>query len=94
MKPICVLCQRFYRVKKNGVWFIEGMPRYNGAPSGTAEPDSWRPYKLWHGDLWECQGCGHETISGVGRNPVSIQHEPDFAEWLKRTLPLIQVNDC
>ena len=68
MKPICVKCQRFYRAKKNGYYFIEGMPD-TGALPGTAEPEKWHPYKVWSGDLWACEGCGHELISGTGRKP-------------------------
>ena len=47
MKPICVNCQRFYRPKKNGVFFIESMPTVSGAPAGKTAPESWKPYKLW-----------------------------------------------
>ena len=95
MKPICVPCQRFYRPKKTGFYFIESMPIYNGAPSGNSHPELWRPYKIWSGDLWECLGCGHQTISGVGVNPISIKHEPDF-EMIAEKLKAIQfeVNDC
>jgi hypothetical protein len=57
-KPACPKCQRFYRPKKNGYFFIESMPRGGGpdddlpTPSGTSRPDLWQPYKLWSADLW------------------------------------------
>lgn len=84
MKPICVDCGLFYRPTKNGTAFIEGMP----------EGSNWVPYKLWMGDLWECQGCGSQIIVGVGFSPVAEQHEPDFSQTAKKLEPLLQVNDC
>ena len=99
MKPICVKCQRFYRPKKNGFYFIEGMPEGTlelGRPiePGTVEPERWKPYKLWVGDLWECRGCGHQTIAGVSHRPLREHYEPDFAEQVKRLGATYQVNDC
>ena len=70
MKPICVPCQRFYRPKQNDYSFVEGMPTH-GAKPGTEEPDKWRPYKLWLGDLWECKGCG--SLEGLGLGSGSWQ---------------------
>jgi hypothetical protein len=94
MKPICVACRRFYRPLKNGVWFLEGMPKDNSAYPGTIEPEMWSPYKLWRGDLWRCEGCGHQTISGVAREPLREHYMPDFAEVVRRLEPILQVNDC
>lgn len=92
MKPICVPCQRFYRPEKNGFRFVEGMPINNFAPPGTARPDLWKPWKLWIGDKWKCQGCGHELVVGVG-GQVSEHYMPDFEK--KRALGFdYQVNDC
>ena len=79
MKPVCVPCERFYRPKKNGFYFIEGMPTENGAKAGKAEPAKWQPYKVWAGDLWECPDCGAQIVSGVGLNPIAEQHHDDFA---------------
>lgn len=92
MKPICVKCQRFYRPKHTGYRFIEGMPTENGAKPGTQEPEKWKPYKTWIGDLWECLGCGHQTIVGVGSHPTSEHYLPDFQQWLAGAS--LQVNDC
>jgi len=98
MKPICVPCRRFYRPKKNGYPFIEGMPNGNRVKAGLAEPEKWKPYKLWNGDLWECPDCHAEIIVGAGRVPVAEHYQPDFnkkveAEW-GRVGDLIRVNDC
>ena len=93
-KPVCVKCQRFYRPKKNGYSFVEGMPKYNGAPPGTIEPDSWQPYKLWHADLWQCQGCGHEIVVGAGCDPIAEHYQPDFAKAVTVFGATLQVNDC
>jgi hypothetical protein len=92
MKPICVPCQRFYRPKKNGFPFIEGMPIDNLTPPGTAAPHEWKPYKLWMGDKWACEGCGHELVVGVG--PIAEHYQPDFAERVERYGIELQVNDC
>ena len=94
LRPICVRCQRFYRPKKNGFAFIEGMPTMNRSEPGTVEPHLWKPYKLWLGDKWECQGCGSEIVVGVGLRPVAEHYQPDFAERVACYSPSLQVNDC
>lgn len=96
MKPVCVPCQRFFRMKRAGFYFIEGMPSGDGrAQPGTAEPDKWKPYKLWVGDKWQCDDCGAVILSGFGDGPIAIHHHDDFA---KRVAELgaaqLQVNDC
>lgn len=79
MKPVCVPCQRFYRPAKNGFEFTEGMPVANNRPQpGLAEPDKWKPYKLWSGDLWRCPDCGNEIIVGVGYAAISEHYQHDF----------------
>lgn len=92
MKPVCVPCQRFYRPKKNGVRFVEGMPIENSAKSGRVEPEKWTPYKAWNGDLWECPDCGAQIISGVAGSPVAEHYQKDFA--LATRGSILQVNDC
>ena len=78
MKPICVPCQRFYRPKRNGTYFVEGMPTENGAPAGNADPKLWAPYKLWAGDLYACTDCGAEVIVGTGMRPLAEHYMPEF----------------
>jgi hypothetical protein len=95
MKPICVPCQRFFRPKQNGYYFIEGMPIGNHVQPGTAEPEKWKPYKLWAGDLYECEGCGAVVVSGVGRGPIAEHYQEDFAERVTSLgAGQLQVNDC
>ncbi len=95
MKPICVKCQCFYRPERNGEIFVEGMPIAPMAKKGRAEPEKWKPYKIWRGDLWKCPECGHEIISGVAFNPVSEHYMDDFKR-IYGSLPekTTHVNDC
>jgi len=94
MKPICVRCQRFYRVLENGYSFVEGMPTEIGAQPGKEEPEKWKPYKLWRGDLWVCIGCGNLIIAGVARAPVAEHYQPEFADTVARMEAKLQINDC
>ncbi len=99
MKPICVKCQQFYRVQTTGFVFIEGMPTAHEpgtarALPGNATPEKWQDYKLWSGDFWKCQGCGHELISGVGQCPISEHYRDDFQGWKERLGASFRVNDC
>jgi hypothetical protein len=96
MKPICVPCQRFFRPKKNGYYFIEGMPTGIRDPEpGTVDPTHWAPYKVWVGDLWECEGCGAQIVSGVSREPLGEHYQDGFAELVTRVhADQLQVNDC
>jgi hypothetical protein len=95
MKPVCVPCRRFFRMKKMGFYFIEGMPIGNRVPPGNAAPEMWKPYKLWTGDKWVCEGCGAEILSGFGREPISEHYKPDFAEIAESLgANQLQVNDC
>lgn len=94
MKPICVPCKRFYRAKKNGFYFLEGMPKFSGAAPGNAEPQNWEPYKLWCGDLWECPDCGAQIINGTGHDRVAEHYEFNFEDKVQRSGADFQVNDC
>ena len=94
MKPICVPCQRFYRPKENGFYFVEGMPSHNGAKPGLQEPESWSPYKLWCGDKWECPDCGASIIVGTGMLPLREQHHDDFREMIDKLNATLQIKDC
>lgn len=94
MKPVCVPCQRFFRPTKNGLPFIEGMPDGNHPTPGLAEPDRWRPYKLWMGDEWACPDCGATIIVGVAHAPISEHYLPDFGSLVTQFGATLQVNDC
>lgn len=97
MRPICVPCQRFFEPKKNDYWFTEGAPireKRDAAP-GTAEPENWRPYKIWAADLYECPGCKAQILSGFGREPIAISHQIGFKEKMESLgADQFQVNDC
>jgi len=95
MRPICVPCQRFFRPKRNGFHFLEGMPTSNDAKPGKSERRKWKPYKLWVGDLMECPDCKAEIVSGFGGGPIAEHYEDDFwAEVDRLNAHQLQVNDC
>jgi hypothetical protein len=97
MKPICVPCQRFFRPKKNEVYFTEGMEKgglNRAAVTGKDGADDWKPYKLWCGDLWECRGCGAQIISGVAHVPIAEHFQQNFSAEVEAYRPMVQINDC
>ena len=97
MKPICVPCQRFFRCKKNDFPFIEGMPTGDSDEAllpGTATAGRWKPYKLWLGDKWECEGCGAQIVVGVASQPVAEHFQSQFTKEIRNFAPELQVNDC
>lgn len=95
MKPICAPCRRFFRAKKNGYYFIEAMPKENHSPPGNVAPEQWTPYKLWVGDLWECDGCSAQIVSGVAQMPIAEHYQPGFSDLVERFgADQLQVNDC
>lgn len=96
MKPVCVPCQRFYRMVKSGYYFIEAMPTGTPRPEpGTLEPEHWTPYKVWAGDLWRCMGCGSQIVSGAGLHPIAEHYQAEFGATVERlNASQLQVNDC
>ena len=94
MKPVCIPCRRFFRIKKSGFYFLEGMPTDPDAQSGTSQPDKWKPYKLWSADKWECQGCGATILSGFGKHSLAEHYQSDFAANIEKFGATYQVNDC
>lgn len=94
LKPVCVKCQRFYRMVKSGFYFIEGMPKETPAHAGNVEPEKWKPYKLWVGDKWECLGCGGVLLSGFGSRPIAEHYQNNFDDLVKKFGATFQVNDC
>ena len=83
-------------MKKSGFYFLEGMPvGSERVEPGTSEPEKWKPYKLWVGDKWECEGCGTTILSGFGQQRIAEHYEPDFAEHVEKLhADQFQVNDC
>jgi hypothetical protein len=87
---ICVKCEKFMKCKENGVLYEEGMP----TNYVDGEPQEWSPYKLWYADLYKCDGCGVEIISGRGKGPIREHYEKDYLEFRDSHPPLVTVNDC
>jgi hypothetical protein len=94
MKPICVPCQRFFKPEKTGFYFLEGMPFGERVKPGKAEAHKWKPYKLWCGDRWKCEGCGEVIIVGTGREAIAEHYQDDFSEKVIDFQADFQVNDC
>lgn len=95
MKPICVPCQRFFKPKKNGFYFLEGMPTEASGDARGKDAPGWLPYKLWVGDLWECEGCGAQIVYGVGRDRIAEHYQPEFNQMVDSlNARQLQVNDC
>jgi hypothetical protein len=91
----CATCFKFFRVKKMGVAFEEGMPVSAAAFSDAAQKEDWRPYKLWMADLCECPGCGAKIlITGPGQRPVAEHYQAGYQETRQRLAPLGRVDDC
>ena len=94
LKPVCVPCRQFFRQVKTGFYFIEGMPSSSPAKPGLAEPDKWKPYKLWSSDKWRCEGCGAEILQGFGSSSLAEHFQPNFKEKCEEFGAEYQVNDC
>ena len=84
MKPICTKCARFFRCVKNDYPFVEGMQAGEGQ----------KPYKLWFGDRWECEGCGASIVVGVAKKPLAEHYQESFQAVVDRYKPQLQVTDC
>lgn len=94
-KPACVPCQRFFRPKRIGRRVMENMPV--GPPGetlpGLQTPDLWVPYKIWVGDIWECEGCGTQIVAGWAHAPLAEHFDqPRFADLSVGIT--IKINDC
>lgn len=68
-------CGRFMRVKKNSVTVEELL-------------EDGEPYKLWDADLYECQECGAQIITGFGREPMAEHWQPDYTAQRERFQPV------
>ena len=78
MRPICIPCQRFFKVIKNDYYFTEGCPATRGTNPEIADKGHWKPYRIWAGDQYKCPGCGAEIVSGIGHGPLGEKHDLDF----------------
>ena len=81
---VCLQCRRFLRCRKNGVCIEEGMPQ------GT----EWGPYKLWHADLYECEGCGFTLVTGFAARPLAEHYQPTYEAIRDRFQPIARIDDC
>lgn len=83
-------------MRKSGFYFTEGMPVGPGrAEAGTAEPEKWKPYKIWSGDRWECEGCNAVIVVGCGVCCIAEHYQEDFDRFMKMlNAGQFQVNDC
>lgn len=75
---VCCKCNQQMRPKQNGVYFIEVLE--NGIT----------PYKLWSGDLVECQNCGTEIITGIAMHPIAESWQDDFSQKIESFKPSFQ----
>lgn len=95
MKPICANCNLFFRPKKTGVYFEEGMPAPGARALGDGQYDRWASYKLWVGDLWECRACQAQIIVGVSpAGPISEHYKPDYHALRERLGVTRRIDDC
>jgi hypothetical protein len=72
-KMICVNCERQLSIEKSGIFVIE-----------TFLDD--RPYKIWSADLWKCNSCKVEIVSGFGSGPISEHYMPNFDKVLSKAV--------
>ena len=93
LRPVCIKCHRFFRPKQNGFAFIEGMRDSYETQPGIEHDAHWRDYRLWHGDLYECHGCGTQIITGIGREPLAEHYQEDFADHVKSWRATFRVDD-
>ena len=73
IRPICVKCQKEYKVEKQGVT-TELMTTFSSKPASL---------ELYDSDLWECPMCGHQIIGGFGQRPFAQHFEENYQEVLK-----------
>lgn len=77
--PVCLNCNLFYRPKMNGYIFCEMIPVGTGRVT-------FKPYRIWSGDLWECPRCQSQIIEGFGKDPISEHFEPDFDDEMRNVM--------
>lgn len=88
MNLACPKCRTFFRTKRVGIAWEEGMP----ATNDLAGP--WQSYKLWAGDLRECK-CGAQVILGPpGGHPIAEHYQPAYASKVTSYAPIARIDDC
>jgi hypothetical protein len=60
-------CGRIMRVKKNNVTVEEQL-------------ETGAPYKLWFADLYYCEECETEVITGFASLPFAEHYQPTYAQ--------------
>lgn len=66
----CWKCKRTLYPEKNEIYVIETFGHG-------------KPYRIWLADLWACHGCGAQTITGFGAEPIAEHFESIFPEVLE-----------
>lgn len=74
---VCAPCGVFMRIERNGVTVEE-------------QTEDGEPYKLWDADKYRCPQCGHEIVSGFGREPIAEHYQPTYREQRKRLAPILE----
>lgn len=72
-KMVCANCERQLKIEKSGVFVIE-----------TFLDD--QPYKIWNADLWKCDSCKTEIVSGFGHGSLSEHYMDNFDEVLDKAV--------
>jgi hypothetical protein len=70
-------CGRFMRPKQNSVTVEELL-------------EDGRPYKLWDADLYYCEDCDTEVITGFGRTPITEHFQRNYAATRARLAPIYE----
>ncbi len=68
---ICVKCQVEF-CREQSVYVVE---MFNQPPE---------PYNVWCADLWTCDVCKSEIVSGFASRPIKEHFEDGFTDWLER----------
>lgn len=87
----CPKCRLFLHVKQNGVCVEEGFPV---KPAEGDKPAEWAGYKLWEADLWECEGCGFQLVTGFAKLPIAEHYQPTYQACRARHRPMVRIDDC
>lgn len=68
-------CGSFFRVKQLSVTVEE-------------QTDDGAPIALWSADLFRCDSCGAEVISGFALVPMARRHDPFYADIWRGSRPV------